>query len=277
MKRSNNYIIVLLTSIFLLSCSETPSENMPPKITAQGFVIADVQEGDIGQFNTLKLRIESAGRIEKLYIQERSYEVDLASTPEHNHFDLFGLDRKIHLRTDVTLDFQNYINKKLNEPGQYLFNIEVVDKKGQAVKAVLSIHVIKPIEKADQIESGRFELQRNGKNIVTNAETFGITWKTIDKIMVTVSVTKKKNGASKLARFNAEDYEQLASKKVLSEKMYAAEDLNEIVFDAANNSAANQVFGVSMLGKHYMLKTEQSNTTLAQVGTIVTLNGEYKF
>jgi len=277
MKWIKNYIVVFLSSTFLLACGDSTSEKVSPQITAQGFTINDIQEGDVGHFRNLKLRIESAGRIKKLYIKERSYEVDLATTPDRSHYALFGIEKKALIRTDVTLDFQSYINKKFTEPGQYIFNIEVADKNGLSSKATLNIHIIKPIDKSSQIEKGIFKLQRQGKSTVSNGDTFGITWKTIDKIKVTVSVTKKDNGASKLARFSAVDYEQLKSKKVLSEKMSAAEDVNEIIFDTANNSAAEQVLGVSMLGKHYMLKTEQSNTILAQVGTIVTLNGEYKY
>ena len=277
MKLNNNHLLVLLVSMFLLSCSETTSDKQPPQITAQGFTIGDVQEGTIGHFSTLKLRIESAGRIKKLYIKERSYEVDLATTPERNHFLLFGIEKKSLLRTDVTLDFKNYINQKFTQPGQYVFSIEVVDKGGQSSTATLNINIIKPKDNNALIETGRFQLQRHGRGDVANGETFGISWITIDKIMVTVRVTKKEGGASKLARFSTVDYEQLTNKKTLSEKMTAAEDINEIVFDTANNAAMNQVLGISMLGKHYMLKTEQSNTTLAHLGTTVTLNGSYKF
>ena len=277
MKLNINYLLVLLVSMFLLSCTESTSDKQPPQITAQGFTIADVQEGIIGHFGTLKLRIESAGRIKKLYIKERSYEVDLATTPERNHFSLFGIEKKSILRTDVTLDFQNYINQKFSQPGQYVFSIKVVDKEGQTSTATLNITIIKPKDNNTLIETGRFQLQRHGRGDVENGETFGISWKTIDKIKVTVRVTKKEGGASKLARFSTVDYEQLTNKKTLSEKMDAAEDINEIVFDTANNAAVNQVLGISMLGKHYMLKTEQSNTTLAYTGTTVTLNGMYKF
>ena len=113
MKHNNNYLVVFLLSIFLLSCTDTSTDNPPPQITAQGFTIDDIQVGALGSFSTLKIRIECVGRIQKLYIKERSYEVDLATTPEHSHFNLFGIAKKTLLRKDVTLDFQNYINKKL--------------------------------------------------------------------------------------------------------------------------------------------------------------------
>ena len=277
MKLNKNHLLVLLLSMFLSACTDGKSEKPAPQITAQGFMIEEVQEGTLGEFGNLKLRIESAGRVKQLYIKERSYEVDLASTPERSHFPLFGIEKKALLRTDVTLDFQNYINQKLNQSGEYVFNIEVVDKKGQSSKATLNIQVLESKDATTPIESGRFQLQRRGKSTVAGSEPFGLIWKTIDEIKVTVSVTKADGGASKLARFNTTDYEQLNSKEALSKKMNAAEDVDKIEFDTANNAAANQVLGISNLGKYYMLKTEQSNTTLSYAGTTVTLNGEYKF
>ena len=277
MKLKKNHLFILLISIFLQSCSDVNSEKPAPEITAQGFIIEEMQEGFAGKFGELKLRIESAGRVKGLYIKERSYEVDLASTRERSHFGLFGIEKKALLRTDVTLNFQNYINQKLEQPGEYEFSLEVVDKKDQSSKTLLKILVLKPKDASTPIESSRFLLQRNGKSIVAGAERFGITWKTIDRIKVTISVTKANGGASKLARFSAIDYEQLTSKEALSKVINAADDMDNIVFDTANNAAADQILGISNLGKYYMLKTKQSTTSLSSVGTMVSLNGEYKF
>lgn len=277
MKLNKNYILMFLVSMFLLSCTDVNSEKPPPQITAQGFMIDEVQEGTVGDFSNLKLRIESAGRVKQLHIKERSYEVDLATTPERSHFALFGIEKNAMLRTDVTLDFQNYINQKLNQPGKYEISVEVVDKKGQSSKTMLNIHVFKPKDATTPIESGRFQMQRRGKSTVAGAEQFGISWKTIKKNKVTISVKKAKGGASKLARFSTNDYEQITSKEALSAKINAAKNANYIVFYTADNAAVDQVFGVSRSGKYYMLKTEQSNTSLSYAGTTVSLNGEFKF
>lgn len=277
MKINKNYFIVFLISTLLLACTESTSKKIPPRITAQGFNINDIQKGTVSDFGNIKLRIESDGRIQKLYIKERSYEVDLATTPERSHFSLFGLEKRAYLHTDVTLDFKNYINKKINQTGEYVFNIEVVDKDGNPSTATLNIHLSNPKDTSAPIETGEFLLQRKGAGNVRNGEIFGITWKTIDKIKVTIRVTKAEGGASKLTRFNLFDYEQIASKQALTKKMYTAKDMNEIVFDTTNNSASGEVLGISIFGKNYLLKTEKSNTTLAHAGTIVTLNGSYKF
>lgn len=277
MKFANRHLTTIVMATLLLSCSDLDSDKAAPQITAQGFMIDEVQEGTVSEFGTLKLRIESAGRVKRLYIKERSYEVDLATTPERSHFMLFGIEKRTLLRTDVTLDFQNYINQKFKQPGHYEISVEVVDKKDQSAKAALNIHVLKPKGVTTPIESSQFQLQRSGKSTVDGAERFGITWKTIDNINVTVRVTRAEGGASKLAMFSSNDYEQLTSKEVLSEKMNAAENVSKIEFDTANNAATAQVLGVTNLGKNYMLKTQKSNTALSYVGTTVTLNGEYKF
>ena len=277
MKINNKYVITIMMAGLLLSCSDMNSEKPAPQITAQGFMIDKVQEGTVGEFANLKLRIESAGRVKQLLIKERSYEVDLATTPERSHFPLFGIDKKTMLRTDVTLDFQNYINQKLVQPGEYAFSIEIVDKKGQSSSTTLNIHVLKSKDATTPIETGQFQLQRRGKSNVAGGEPFGITWKTIGNNKITISLTKAHGGASKLARFSTNDYDQLTSKEALSAKINAAKDTHRIVFNTIKNAAVDQVFGVSSLGKYYMLKTVQSKTTLSYIGTTVSLNGEYKF
>lgn len=277
MKPYKTQLFLLVLSIFLQACSDADKDKAAPQITAQGFTIEEVQEGMLGRMSMLRLRIESAGRIKHLRIKERSYEVDLATTPERSHFSLFGIEKRALLRTDVTLNFQNYVNQKLTQVGEFQFNIEVMDKKGQSANAILKVRLTKPEGVSLPIETGQFQLQRNGKSTVDGSELFGITWKTIDKIKVMVRVKKAEGGASKLTRFSLLDYEQLGSKEELRENITAAEDIDKIEFDTTNNAAVDQVLGVSNLGKYYMLRTRQSDTTLTYVGTIVTLNGEYKF
>jgi len=260
-----------------MACEQNDTAQPPPQISAQGFAIENVQNGTVGQFGSLRLRIESMVRITKLLIKERSYEVDLATTPEKSHFQLFGLLRKTMLRTDVTLDFQNYINKKLVQPGEYEFIIEVVDKKNQTTRTSLHIIVEEVKGMTTPIESGDFQLLREGKDQVSGSDKFGITWKTIDEIKVTIRISKADNGANKLARFTIEDYDSLITKEELIQKINSARDVERIEFDTANNAAAHEVVGIENLGKYYLLKTNLSETFLSHIGTTVTLDGEYKF
>jgi hypothetical protein len=291
MKLHKTRLILVLSTILLLSCSDFGADKPPPLITAQGFEIEATQEGIVLEFTNLRLRIESEGRIQQLHIQERSFEVDLATTPEREHFPLFGIENKALQHTDITLDFQNYINQKLTMEGEYQFLISVEDKKGQTTNTVLKVRLKSPgisappveVSKAPvdipktPVETGQFEMQREGRGSVDNSEPFGITWKTIDEINVTIRVSKAEGGASKLASFTSADYDRLDVKEDLSEWINVARDLQQIEFDSSNNAARDQVLGINNLGSYYLLRVLKSNSNLSDSGTRVTLNGEYKF
>ena len=127
------------------------------------------------------------------------------------------------------------------------------------------------------VETDQFMMQREGKGNIDNSEPFGITWKTIDEVNVTIRVSKAEGGASKLASFTSADYDRLDVKEDLSEWINVARDLKQIEFDSTNNAARDQVLGISNLGNYYLLRVLKSNSSLSDLGTKVTLNGEYKF
>lgn len=270
-------ILLFLGSTILVACDQFNQEKPPPQITAQGFSIENIQTGTLGQFGPLRLRIESMGRVTKLFIRERSYEIDLATTPEKNHFQLFGLENRVLLHTDITLDFQNYINKKIVQPGEYEFTIEVTDKKNQTAYASIRVKLEEPKGKTTPVEVSKFQLLREGKDQVSGSDKFGITWKTVDKVKVTIRISKAENGASKLVTFNIEDYDNLTTREALSKKIISASDEERIEIDTANNAAAHKVVGIASNDKYYLLKINLSETFLSRIGTTVTLDGEYKF
>ena len=271
------HFLIFLSAAILMACNQSDTVKPPPQITAQGFIIEEAQNGTVGQFGSLRLRIESIARIEKLIIKERSYQIDLATTPEKKHFELFGLKKRPLLHTDITLDFQNFINRKLVQAGEYELTIEVVDKNNQATHATLRLTLEELKGKTTPIETGHFQLQREGKDLVVGGDKFGITWKTIDEIKVTIRISKTDSGATKLARFNTEDYDKLTTKEELSQKIINARNLERIEFETTNNAAAHEVVGIANLGKYSLLKINLSKTLLSHIGTTVTLDGEYKY
>ena len=299
--RISPFVVVLAALFALVSCDKftTDSSTPAPTITAQGFNIATVQEGSVGQFGSLRLRIESPGRIDKLQIKERSYQVDLATTPERAHFKLFGIERKPLYSRDVTLDLQNYINQKLEQAGEYTIVVEVTDKLGQITNTNILIKLDQPepgpavevepepeqtttepaqssIESAP-VQTGHFEILRIGPREIEGSKVFGLTWKTVDEILVTIRVRKKDGGASKLAGLSAKDYDNVITNRHLSQLLESVEDKDYMDFDTANNAGVNIVLGVVNLGKPYLIKTGETSTELSELGTTVTLRGEYKF
>ena len=254
-----------------------------PEITSQGFRLGLEQTGMLRQFPRIRVRVEAQERIEVLQISERSYEVDLASTPERAHFALFGLKKRPKSRQDVTLDFKNYINAKIEQEGQYSIHIRVVDEKRQSADAVLQIRVTaeKPEdERVDTsslpIETTPFTFQRIGAGEVTGARGLGITWKTVESAPVTIQLTKAGSGAAKLVDLQPSDFDGVETKTQLSDRIANTEGVEEIKFATANDKAADKVFAVVNRDTPYILKVETSETRVTPLGTTVTLNGKIK-
>lgn len=256
-------------------------ETRPPEITAQGFDITEVQQGPLGDFGRIRVRFEVPDRIEDLYIKERSYDVDLAKTPETAHFPLFGLERQVRQMTDVTLNFQNYINEKLDAEGEYVFELRVTDRSGRSASAKLRVRVVaaprverEPGDAA--VETAPFRFTRIGASAVSGADDFGITWKTIESTRVVIELTKQKPGAEKLVELTPSDYDEVRSKRQLARKTSGG-DTPALHLSSANGKAAGSVFAVVNRQVPYLLKVTSSSTSLSEVGTTVTLIGEYKY
>jgi len=275
------YALFVVCGSLLLACTDKATPPKAPVITAQGFDIAEIQSGIVNNFGNIKLRIEAAGRIAHLYIKERSYEVDLAKTPEAAHFPLFGLPHRTENQTDITLNFKHYINEKLTSEGNYEFRIEVTDKKGAAVTTQLKIEILPDTKQAaiqlTPVKTNAFQMQRIGAGRVSGAETFGIDWKTADEIHVGLEITKDTSRKGQLHQLSREDYMAIKTKADLSRLVANLQQLNVISVDTANNAAAGFSFAVHDGEQQYALLILSSATSLSEAGTTVTLTGEYKF
>lgn len=254
-----------------------------PEITAQGFDMREPQTGRLGKFGRLRVRFQAAERIAELVIKERSYEVDLARTLESEHFDLFGTRARALNRRDITLDFENYINRKLESEGRYYFSLTLKDKEGRVASAGLSVIVNREKssleimrERLDRIDRGVFSFQRVGPGPVIGAAGFGITWKTIDDTNVTIRIVKSGGGATKLLRLVEPAFDSVDSKAQLADSTAEAGSVDAIEIATTRNGAAGETFAVVIHERPYLLRIEQSRTLLSEVGTTVILNGEFK-
>lgn len=298
MKRTLLAVLIIATVVVIVAACEKfiGETTSPPTITSQGFRIEAVQEGPVGQFGSLRVRVECPAGIQNLRIKERSYDIDLASTPERKHFQFFDLNRRVLLKKDVTLDFQSYINQKLQQDGEYTFTIEATDEQDQIAKATIRIRLqessteseaAQPEPPRSETEPGQqssvpvktshFEIQRIGLREIEGEETFGLAWKTVDTNKVTIRVRKMAHGASKLASLSVGDYDSVVTQDNLKEVLAFANDQEHIDIDTANNAAAGEVLGIVYLGKPYVIKSSQSMSAFSDAGTTVTLTGEYKY
>lgn len=267
----------------LLACSPA-GEPSPPTLTAQGFPISQVQTGVLGHFGDLKLRVEAPAGIEELRVSERSYDVDLAKSPEPSHFPLFGLPKRVWSSRDVTLNFRNYVDEKLDAPGRYTFEIAVTDRKGRTATATLVVDVeaaerssaTGAAEPEAALRSGDFRLERVGAGPVRGADELGISWKTIDPVFVVIRMVASGDGARGLARLQPADYDGIATRSDLARALEASAPQPTLELATANDAAAGTVFAVVHADGGYVLRTERSATSLSRLGTTVTLVGRYK-
>lgn len=256
-------------------------ESRIPSITAQGFDMSVSQEGILGAFGQIRIRFEVPDRIAELYIKERSYDVDLAMTPETAHFRLFGVKTQVRQLTDVTLNFQNYINEKIEAEGDYTFDLRVTDRKGRSATGSLTVRIL--MEHAPETQSNvdavaveSFKFERIGNSAVSGAENFGISWRTIDSKEVLIELYAKKGSPSKLIEITPADYEHITTRTQLEQKINDGHHIASLLLPTTGGKAAGAVFGIIKQGEHYILRVGDSETSLSRRGTRVLLAGEFK-
>jgi hypothetical protein len=258
-----------------------------PEIIAQGFDMAVPQEGQPGKFGRLRVRIEAPEQISTLYIRERSYEVDLATTLDQVNYQLFGIEKRVRRYKDVTLDFGNYINEKISAPGNYEISIQVKDDEGGTATARLAIIVT--AEAADEkqqtdadavpMRTGSFRFERAGPGRVEGAADFGITWKTIHEIGVVIRINVSKQGYSMTDGLVAAQYEEILDAADLDSRREADTQsgfATYIEMPTAFNAAAESVLAIDTPDQYCVMKVNRSETSLSDIGTTVVLQGEYK-
>lgn len=262
-----------------------------PSLTAQGFRISERQGGRVGTFGALKVRVEAPAGIEQLQVSERSYEVDLARSPELRHLPLFALERRAWSLRDVTLDFAPYINEKLESAGEYTFGIAVRDRQGRTATQTLRVEVLadepeeadasgpRPTARRAPAASGDFRMQRVGAGPVRGAEPFGLTWTTVESVAVTIRLRVAEDDAARLARLAPEVFGAIATRDDVARAVRGEGGAASLELATANGAAAGQVIAVlpAKSGRDgYVLRADHSETQLSDAGTTVVLVGRYK-
>lgn len=270
----------LLIALSLVGEAQATGQQIP-EITAQGFDLTEMQQGELGNFGRLRVRFEVPNHIKELRIKERSYEVDLARTSDTANFELFGLSTTVRQLSDVTLNFETYINRKLETKGDYAFELQVTDREGRSAAAQLRVHVaVAPAREKqsshDLVETAPFRFTRIGASDVSGADDFGITWRTIESNTVIIEISRQPSGASKLIKMALSDYEEISTKEQLSQKTATSSESSPLHLPTANGQAADSVFALINQTGPYLFKITGSSTSLSELGTTVTLTGEYK-
>ncbi len=276
--------VLALAVIAVAAFAAAPtSARAGPEITAQGFDITLPREGRLGQFERLRVRVEAPERIKELVITERSFAVDLATTLDKVNYRLFGIEKRLRLHKDVTLNFQTYINERLVESGGYEFLIRVTDQEDEATAARLLVVIVAEETAAAREtappKTGVFRFERVGPLQVTGADDLGLTWKTIEDVAVTIRINAPSEDSAITETLAAHDYDKvldMADLATLAEAEGLPLAAAYVDLPTANNAAAGRVLAIHTPEKVYLMKLDRSETSLSESGTTVVLEGEYK-
>lgn len=283
MVQSANAVARAISIVMLLvQAASAAAASAQPEITAQGFDIAERQSGTLGAFPRLRVRFEVPNRIAELHVKERSYEVDLATTPEADHLPLFGLRRQVRQATDVTLNFQSYINNKLEASGPYEFQLEVVDRRGNSASATLLVMLEDAKQQtettsdaADILDTTQFRAVRVGQNDVSRPAGLPLRWKTVESNRVVIKLEPDAPD-DYFFPLPAEDFTNMKTRSQLAATARSAEKQSALEIPTAANRGAGRVFGLVSSETPVLLRITRSGTSLSEVGTTVVLEGEYK-
>ncbi len=258
---SQNSLMSLLRIcvVFIYASAVQADTSQPPAIVAQGFDISQTREGILGSFSRLRIRVEAPEGIRELRVKERSYEVDLATTLELSNLQLFGLDKRARRYRDLTLNFQNYLNSKIENEGKYTFEITVTDNKERTVTTMLNVVASRTVPE-DSAEIETFRLMRIGAGPVQGSPDFGVTWKTIESSRVVIRIGRI-----------------IKTKKMLQHRVQNTEPVESIDLATVNNAASGEVMAVVFQDRKYLIRVRESKIAHSDLGTIVTLLGDYKY
>lgn len=275
-----------LVALLVAACFQGGAGPTPPVITAQGFDIAEPREALPDTMGNVRLRLEVPDKIDAIWITEGTFRADLAKTLDKDLFRQFGLEQRPYSQSDVTVNFRNYVNEKLTDPGAYRIDVEVTDHQGQSVSGQVLINIRRANDSAAAsaaevlepvVATGDFALRRIGPGGVSGAEPFGITWRTIDPIKVTIRIKASSNGATKIARLDPIDFQQAQTRAELIEIVDRCTSTDAIDFDTANAAATGQVLAVRNEDQRFILQASASKTFLTDAGTTVVVTGRYKY
>jgi hypothetical protein len=121
-----------------------------------------------------------------------------------------------------------------------------------------------------------FRLERVGPGRVVGGEEFGVTWKTIDSVLVVIRLRGSEFEESRFARLEPSAFASIDTREKFVQILGSAETLASLDLTTAVDNAAGAVFAIVQPDESFLLRADHSTTTLSDLGTTVTLTGRYK-
>jgi hypothetical protein len=264
MKKTANSLLLLVavTMGFFTSCTEDvidSTEKNPPTISIES-PAADTTNLFIGDSIVFSIKLTSENGLEKLQTLSNVSGVEISQsevTFTSTSFENVDITVKV---TDAVAD------------GAIItlsFVVEDSEKSATATKVLVAATKATPLSEAKS-----FEWKRVGGTAGAGLDVFGLTWTSNSTDLNAVI----KKGATKFVELEPTAWTTIENLEALKTAIDAADDIER--WEKVSASAASKTYDLTLGtikdSKYYLIHVTNSTVAVAEVGTTVTITGQYK-
>ncbi|PWJ38437.1 hypothetical protein [Sediminitomix flava] len=260
MNKALSLLTSLLLSVAFFSCDTLLDEEgnpIAPEITFKaksGYITSDatITEGDSINFSW-----EVVAKTSKI----ASFVIRL------DNDDIFAPD-------DIDKnEYQDEFGITMSEEGVFTFAFIATDKDGLSTKEEITITV--EADETPLSEAQALEWVRTGGNDATGLEMFGLTWTSNTSTSAIIN-----KAADKFVELPSAAWADLASQEALMEAIDVASDISsfEGISVTASKDDYDVVLGTKKDDMYYLIHITSADVDASDsnVGTVITISGEYK-
>ena len=262
MKKAIVFFAALLAvfSMGLYSCITDPVDTNPPTIDVTA-PVADTVIVFIGDSIDFELIITSENGLKSLLALSSSANVTLIN----NDLDFKDTSSETVIVTAVVGE-----GAQDNETVEIVFTVNDATKSANTKKVIVA-----KVKETPLTEAADFEWKRVGGSAGTGLEMFGLTW-TINKSTMINAIIRK--DADKFVELAPEQWTTITNLEALVEAVDAAEDMaewNKISAEVASKSY-DLCLATIKEGKYFLIHITNSTVSVGDVGTTISITGQYK-
>ncbi|MBN2263773.1 MAG: hypothetical protein JW735_12710 [Prolixibacteraceae bacterium] len=251
--------VVAVLSMGLYSCIPDPADSNPPTIEVTS-PVADTINVFVGDSLDFEITLASENGLKSLLALSSSANVTLINN------DLDFNDTSSETVTVTAVVGEGALD---GETAEVVFTVNDANKSANTKKVVVA-----KVKETPLSEATDFEWKRVGGSAGSGLEMFGLTW-TINKSTMVNAIIRK--DADKFVELAPEQWTTITNIEALVEAVDAAEDMDEWNKISADASKSYDLCLATVKeGKYFLIHITNSTVSVGDVGTTISITGQYK-
>ncbi|HPR61316.1 MAG TPA: hypothetical protein PLF35_10245, partial [Prolixibacteraceae bacterium] len=252
--------IIAMFAIGLNSCIPDPADSNPPTIEVTS-PVADTVNVFVGDSNVFEIKLTSENGLKSLLALSSSANVTLINN-----------DLDFNDTASETVSVKAVVGEGAQdgETAEIVFTVNDANKSANTKKVVVA-----KVKETPLSEAADFEWKRVGGSAGTGLEMFGLTW-TINKSTMINAIIRK--DADKFVELAPEQWTTITNREALVEAVDAAEDMDE--WNKISAEVASKSYDLCLAtikeGKYFLIHITNSSVSVSDVGTTISITGQYK-